>query len=303
MSVLPGLDLSGSPQGSVLGAEACVRMVFFLLALQGMDKFIEIWRSLWPDLAADLIVTVLVAASVAIWRVIRRRRRSASIRADSALPARRLWLGRGWRIVHLRTLLSLRQAGTMESIVERSRPEPDAFSGRQPRGWIRFFRVLFIAVLAAEWVRFSGFTSSSQVESVVFFSVLTAGALWLIRSHRLRTPWSVFAPGLLLLMLTWAPTIPEPGQKGTPASSPSASRGRGFRSLQLRNVGSVAWVGRYLCRIDGEPRHCVRIPDTPPGKVALVHVLAQEDSIENWKMADRGGRWYYPELLPVRVEA
>lgn len=98
---------------------------------------------------------------------------------------------------------------------------------------------------------------------------------------------------------------------GLPDGAVVAPKQQFTRTFELRNVGTVAWKGRYLQRMDNEtgPRHCkapsrVPIADTAPGETVKVPVTATAASEAttckvHWKMVDRTGRQLLPEYRPA----
>lgn len=79
------------------------------------------------------------------------------------------------------------------------------------------------------------------------------------------------------------------------------------KSWELRNAGTVPWVGRYLSRVGagegynlaGTPPR-VPIQDTQPGQNVIISVPVRAPRsaatcIVHWKMTDESGRLYFPD--------
>jgi hypothetical protein len=88
-----------------------------------------------------------------------------------------------------------------------------------------------------------------------------------------------------------------------------------YKIFRLRNVGTVAWVHRFLCRDDPEMNtsdnlstpDCASIPNTAAGETVDVGVRVKVANrngtlLATFKMSDGDSAWYFRTARAVRIE-
>lgn len=81
------------------------------------------------------------------------------------------------------------------------------------------------------------------------------------------------------------------------------------KKWEIRNIGSVAWIGRYLAAYGESTGACtypsrVLVPETSPGETAIISVTVTAPSTPQvcyvtWKMVTAAGNLYFPNEIGI----